>query len=86
MPLVSSGMNNNGICAMVDESINARAFPSGSITVDMFGTVFYQNKEYYAVSHGRVNVLIPKTNIEEYTGLFLSSMLQKQLKENIHTR
>lgn len=80
MPLVSSGMSNNGICMMVDESIDAEIFPASSLTVDMFGKVFYQPDDYFAVSHGRVNILIPRIALFEAQGLFLQSVLDSVLQ------
>ena len=54
-PLVSSGKENNGIIAFIDNK-NARLWEANTLTVDMFGKVFYQEQPYYAVSHGRVNI------------------------------
>lgn len=56
-PLVSSGKENNGIIALIDNK-NARLWEANTLTVDMFGKVFYQEQPYYAVSHGRVNILM----------------------------
>lgn len=58
-PLVSSGKENNGIIALIDNK-NARLWEANTLTVDMFGKVFYQEQPYYAVSHGRVNILMPR--------------------------
>lgn len=79
MPLVSSGMNNNGICAMVDETIDANIFEASTITVDMFGKAFYQPDEYFAVSHGRINILKPHVALTEAQGLYLQSVLDSVL-------
>ena len=79
MPLVSSGRNNNGICAMVDETIDANIFEASTITVDMFGKAFYQPDEYFAVSHGRINILKPHVALTEAQGLYLQSVLDSVL-------
>lgn len=64
IPLVSSGTTNNGIVGYIDEKGDGKAqiFKSNSLTVDMFCNTFYQNNDYYAVSHGRVNIYIPSLN------------------------
>ena len=60
IPLVSSGKTNNGVVAKVPLTENAELFKGGCITVDMFGQAFVQQSDFYAVSHGRVNVLKPR--------------------------
>jgi len=80
MPLVSSGMNNNGVCAMVDASIEAEVFPASTITVDMFGKAFYQPDSYFAVSHGRINILKPNVILSVTQGLFFQSVLDGVLR------
>ena len=79
IPLVSSGMTNNGICKYISETNQSELFPSNSITVDMFGKAFYQNTQFYAVGHGRVNILIPKEKIKmtENIGKFICSIIEK---------
>ena len=42
VPLVSSGKNNNGIVMNIPYDERYELFPANSITVDMFGKVFYQ--------------------------------------------
>ena len=42
----------------------------------MFGKAFYQKNPYYAVSHGRVNILTPKFAITENIGLFMVSVIE----------
>lgn len=75
IPLVSSGSVNNGVCAYVEELEGVKTFPSGTITVDMFGKAFYQPNDYYAVSHGRVNMLLAERPLRDEHGLFLQSVL-----------
>ena len=72
IPLVSSGKNNNGICKYIKEGDGvAELYDANTITIDMFGKAFYQPKPYYAVSHGRVNILIPKFKLTPNIALFL---------------
>ena len=76
IPLVSSGKNNNGIVAYIENS-SAKLWKSGVLTVDMFGKVFYQPKSFYCVSHGRVNILLPKVDTSEFAMLFIASVIER---------
>ena len=76
IPLVSSGKFNNGICAHIAEGDGkAEIFEGNVITTDMFGKSYYQAKPFYAVSHGRVNILIPRFKLSQYIALFLIGIL-----------
>lgn len=75
IPLVSSGKENNGIVSMIAPT-NATFQQAGTITVDMFGKAFYQENKYYCVSHGRVNILTPKTPLNLYSGLFIANVIE----------
>lgn len=80
IPLVSSGSFNNGIAKYIKEGDGkSKMFEGNVITVDMFGKAFYQNKPFYAVSHGRVNILEPKFANNKYLGLFISSIIDSTL-------
>lgn len=78
--LVSSGETNNGIVGYIDKKGDGKAeiFPPNRITIDMFGNAFYQSEPFYAVSHGRVNILTPKFNLTKSIGLFISSLIQQE--------
>ena len=76
IPLISSGKTNNGISAYIKDDY-AKLWDDGTITVDMFGKAFYQNKPYYCVSHGRVNILQAKFNISEKVALFVISAIER---------
>ena len=80
VPLISSGSANNGIVGYIDKNGDGKAqiFKRNSITVDMFCNAFYQNQDFYAVSHGRVNILIPKFDCNLQIGLFICSIIQKE--------
>lgn len=80
IPLVSSGASNNGVVGYIDKAGDGKAqiFKSNSITVDMFCNAFYQNKDFYAVSHGRVNILYPKFEFNKFIGLFICSIINKE--------
>lgn len=78
MPLVSSGETNNGVVGYIDNNGDGRSerFDSNRITVDMFGNAYYQSEPFYAVSHGRVNILSPKFDLTPNVGLFLSTIIK----------
>lgn len=83
IPLISSGSTNNGIVGYIDKAGDGKAqmFKAGSITVDMFCNAFYQSEDFYAVSHGRVNILRPKFECNLYVGLFVCNIInQEQFK------
>lgn len=75
VPLVSAGTVDNGIVAMISDKGDgiSEVFPAGCLTVSMFGTAFWQTETFYAVSHGRVNVLMSKCRVSDTVGLFLAS-------------
>lgn len=78
IPLVSAGETNNGIVKYIAHGDGiSQIFPKNTITADMFGNVFYQPDDYYAVSHGRVNILIPKNHfgLNAKNALFVISAL-----------
>lgn len=80
IPLISSGSTNNGIVGYIDENGDGKAqiFKANCITVDMFCNAFYQNGDFYAVSHGRVNILCPKFKCNLQIGLFICSIIKKE--------
>jgi hypothetical protein len=57
--VVSSGETNLGIIGRSD--VNAKVFSAGTITVDMFGYVYYRGHDYKLVTHARVFSLSQKT-------------------------
>lgn len=80
VPLVSSGETNNGVVGYIDSAGDGKAeiFSKNKITVDMFGNVYYQEDDFYAVSHGRVNILEPVFDMTKYIGLFIASIINKE--------
>ena len=81
IPLVSSGQSNNGIVGYIDKAGDGKAqlFDGNLITVDMFCHAFYQYRTFYAVSHGRVNILIPKFKLNPPIGLFIATIINKEI-------
>ena len=78
IPLVSSGMNNNGVCKFIKNGDGlSKIFDRNTITIDMFGKPFYHDYKFFAVSHGRVNILIPKVKINKEIGMFLVTTIEK---------
>ena len=80
IPLVSSGSTNNGIVKFIGEDGDGKAeiFEGNCITVDMFCNCFYQPDPFYSVSHGRVNILIPKFEMNENIGLFIATLINME--------
>lgn len=74
-PLISSGKENNGIIAYISDD-KAKLWNAGTITVDMFGKAFYQTNSYHCVSHGRVNILIPKVQFSERVGKYIACVIE----------
>ena len=77
IPLVSAGDTNNGVVGYVDGVGDGKAqmFPVNVITVDMFCKAYFHSQKFYAVSHGRVNILIPRFHMNVYKGLYLCSVI-----------
>lgn len=76
IPLVSAGKFNNGICKYIEKGDGrSEIFKGNIITIDMFGKSFYQAQPFYAVSHGRVNILLPKFELNKTIALFIVSVL-----------
>lgn len=81
LPLISAGTINNGICKFVKNGDGiSKIFQANSITIDMFGKVFYQNYNFYAVSHGRINILLPTFISNKYINLFFCSIIENRFK------
>ncbi len=81
MPLVSAGTSNNAICKFIKHGDGkSQLFPPNVITVDMFGKVFYQPTQFYAVSHGRINILIPKIRFNKFIGIFIAQILENRFR------
>lgn len=80
IPLVSAGNFKNGIVMNIKNGDGkAEKFSKNVITIDMFGKAFYQNTDFYAVSHGRVNICVPKFALNFHIGLFLVSVIDANL-------
>lgn len=72
----SSGENNQGIIGKTD--IKAKVIKGNSITVDMFGNVFYRDFDYKIVTHARIFTL--EGQYSKNTMLYLTASL-KYLKK-----
>ncbi|WRC98369.1 restriction endonuclease subunit S [Helicobacter pylori] len=70
--VITAGLSNNGVLGQSD--IKAKVFESHTITIDMFGCVFYRSFAYKMVTHARVFSLKPKFEINHKIGLFLSTL------------
>lgn len=80
IPLISSGESNNGVVKYISPEGDGKAetFPANTITLDMFCHANYQNREYYAVGHGRVNILLPKYELNKYIALFICTLINRE--------
>ena len=80
VPLISSGTLNNGVIQFIDKEGDgiAEIFKGNCLTVDMFCQAFYQEQDFYAVSHGRINILIPKFTLNKYIALFICTLINNE--------
>ena len=79
--LLSAGFNNNGICKFItcyDEK--ASLYNGNVISVDMFGKPFFHGYSFYAVSHGRVNILTPGRAMNKYHLQFIVTAISYSVK------
>ena len=86
VPLISSGSSNNGLVGFIDSKGDgvAEVFPGNKITLDMFCCAYYQDKEFYAVSHGRVNILTPKFEMSREMALFVVTVINREAYKNCY--
>lgn len=81
IPLLSAGFHNNGICKFIkcnDEK--AKLYYGNVISVDMFGKAFFHGYKFCAVSHGRVNILKPRSELNKYHMLFIITAINYSIK------
>lgn len=71
--VVSSGEQNFGIIGKTD--LNAKIISGNSITVDMFGNVYYRENEYKMVTHARVFSMESKYPISRNSYLYIIASL-----------
>lgn len=81
IPLISSGESNNGVVKYITKDGDGKAemFPANTITLDMFCHANYQGVPYYAVGHGRVNILVPKFALNKFIGLFICTLINREV-------
>ena len=77
--VISAGLSNNGVIGKTD--VNARIFDKNTITIDMFGNVFYRNYEYKLVTHARVFSLKCNRNVSYRQLIFISNTMNFLSKE-----
>lgn len=71
--VITSGKTNCGILGRTTRA--AKVFPENTITVDMFGYVYYRDFPYKLVTHGRVMSLASDIIKNREVGLYLTSAL-----------
>ncbi len=69
--VITAGLTNNGILGKTD--VNALIFNENTITIDMFGAVFFRQFKYKMVTHARVFSIETKFEITEKQGLFIAN-------------
>lgn len=81
IPLISSGEGNNGVVKYISKDGDGKAemFPGNTITLDMFCHANYQGIPYYAVGHGRVNILFPMFDLNKYIGIFICTLINREV-------
>ena len=72
--VITAGLSDNGILGKSD--VAAKIFAANTLTVDMFGNVFYRQFAYKIVTHARVFSLRPKFTMSQKIGLFFASSLK----------
>lgn len=78
IPLVSSGLNINGISKFIKEGDGKSELFAGNVfTVDMFGKASYHEYNFFSVSHGRINILIPKFKMTKFMAIFIVAEIDK---------
>jgi len=72
--VITSGVKNSGILGKTD--IDAKIFKKNTITIDMFGNVFYRGYDYKMATHGRVfSIRTIDVNTNKFHNIFLTSVL-----------
>ena len=81
IPLISAGSSNNGVCKLIkcgDEK--SKLYDGNLVSVDMFGQAFFHLYKFYCVSHGRVNLLKPRRDLNRYHFMFLCTAINNATK------
>jgi hypothetical protein len=76
LPFVMSGVTNNGIADYIGNPV--RVFPNNSLTVDIFGNVFYRNYEY-GMGDDTGAFWNDDNHIDKYAMMFIASTMQKRM-------
>lgn len=77
LPFITAGVGDRGFSSYVGNS-NVEIFPANSLTIDMFGTVFYRSFEYGADDH--VAVLFNQKQIYSKEALlYMSPIIEKSI-------
>ena len=76
IPLITPSNFNNGMLRRISDKSPSTLYSKGALTVDMFGNAYYQEEDFYVTAHGHVNVLLPKKNLNLYTGTFIASAIR----------
>ncbi|MFA9467289.1 restriction endonuclease subunit S [Streptococcus sp. E24BD] len=77
LPFITAGVNNQGISSYISNS-DVEIFPANSLTIDMFGKVFYRNFEYGADDH--VAIMYKEDNsLSRMALLFIAPIIKQSI-------
>ncbi len=79
--LITPSAFNNGVFQRISSKSKSTLFPANTLTVDMFGNSYFQEESYFVTAHGHVNVLLPKFQLNKYTGLFIATAIRTMFWE-----
>lgn len=77
LPFVTAGSINQGISSYISNP-NIEVFPSNSLTIDMFGKVFYRDFEYGADDHVAIVAKSDNSLSKEFL-LFIAPLIEKEI-------
>lgn len=84
VPLITPSNYNNGLLQNISSTSPSTLYKGNSLTVDMFGNAYFQEKDYFVTAHGHVNVLIPKINMNKYIGWFMATSIKAMFANKYH--
>lgn len=77
LPFITAGIINQGISSYISNP-NIEIFPSNSITIDMFGKVYYRDFEYDADDHVAI-LACSDDSISKESLLFICPLIEKAI-------
>jgi len=78
LPFITAGVGERGLSSYIGNS-EAEIFPANSLTIDMFGTVFYRSHKYGADDHVAI-VYSDAKNYSKQALLFIGACIEKNIE------